>query len=61
MDAAWFCNGSSTLGKASAAQGTAAAVLVPSSHKKAQQSHRNQAQNDAAEKRFDHRAREFAT
>ena len=38
MDAAWFCNGSSTLSKASAAQGTTAAVLVPSGHKEAQQS-----------------------
>ena len=61
MGAAWSCNGNLTLVEASAAQSATAAVLVPSRHKQAQQGHRNQAQNDAAEERFDHRAREIAT
>ncbi len=42
--------------EASAAQGTAAAVLVPGGDKKAGQGDGNQAENDAAEERFDHGA-----
>ena len=38
----------------SAAEGTAAAVLVPGGHKQADQSHGDQTEDDAAEKGFDH-------
>ena len=41
-------------GRASAAEGTAAAVLVPGGHKQPHQGDRDQTQNDAAEERFDH-------
>ena len=61
MDAAWCCNGNWTPAEGSTAQGATTAVLVPSRHKQAQQGDRNQAQNDAAEERFDHRARKIAT
>jgi len=40
--------------QASAAEGTAAAVLVPGGHEQPHQGHRDQTQNDAAEERFDH-------
>ena len=38
----------------SAAEGTAAAVLVPGSHKQTDQSHGDQTEDDAAEEGFDH-------
>jgi len=38
----------------SAAEGTATAVLVPGSHKQADQSHGDQTEDDAAEEGFDH-------
>lgn len=38
----------------SAAEGTAAAVLVPGGHEQPHQGHRDQTQNDAAEEGFDH-------
>ena len=41
-------------GQASAAEGTAAAVLVPGGHEQPHQGDRDQTQNDAAEERFDH-------
>ena len=41
-------------GQASAAEGTAAAVLVPGGHEQTHQGDRDQTQNDAAEERFDH-------
>jgi 16S rRNA (guanine(966)-N(2))-methyltransferase RsmD len=41
-------------GQASAAEGTAAAVLVPGGHEQPDQGDRDQTQNDAAEERFDH-------
>ncbi len=40
--------------QASAAEGTAAAVLVPGGHKQPHQGHRDQTQDDAAEEGFDH-------
>lgn len=43
------------LGRRSAAQGAAAAVLVPGGDEQAHQGHRNQPEDDAAEERFDHR------
>ena len=61
MDAAWCCSGDWTPAKGSAPQGATTAVLVPGSDKQTQQGHRNQAQNDAAEERFDHRSRKIAT
>ena len=61
MEAAWCCSGDWTPAKGSAPQGATTAVLVPSRHKQAQQSDRNQAQNDAAKERFDHRSRKIAT
>ena len=41
-------------GQASAAEGTAAAVLVPGGHEQPHQGDRDQTQNDAAEEGFDH-------
>ena len=38
----------------SAPESTAAAVLIPSSHKQAQKGDRDQPENNAAEKGFDH-------
>ena len=40
--------------QASAAEGTAAAVLVPGGHEQPHQGHRDQTQNDAAEEGFNH-------
>jgi len=40
--------------QASAAEGTAAAILVPGGHKQPHQCHWDQTQNDAAEEGFDH-------
>jgi 16S rRNA (guanine(966)-N(2))-methyltransferase RsmD len=40
--------------QASAAEGAAAAVLVPGGHEQPHQGHWDQTQNDAAEERFDH-------
>jgi len=45
----------------SAAEGAATAVLVPGSHKEAEQGDGNQTQNDAAEQGFDHRAGPFGS
>jgi len=42
------------LRRASAAQGTAAAVLVPGRHEEPHQGHWNQSEHDAAEEGFDH-------
>ena len=41
-------------GQASAAEGTAAAVLVPGGHEQPDQGDRDQTEDDAAEERFDH-------